>query len=273
MGMMTKIAGALALAIAFAGTASAHDRTARSTPVPKVGSHHKQALKKGDQAFLGNDRLFLWRVHWVNHSEMQSGEMAKAKGSIEGLEEFGDMLIEDHARAELQLVELANEKDLQLQLTREEYRPVRDRLARQMTMQMDLAHEEGAEFDEQFLTHMVDEHVAAIDLLRSYRPRTKDADIRAYIDEILPVLQRHHRTAAELLDDVRNARQNVKGTDDEIDIDDIDEVEPRAPETQPGEEPQMDEPEEGTDRQEDLQQQATDRTRPPPHLEERYPPD
>ena len=81
---MKPTTAALSLGLALvAGAAGAHDRSSRTTPVPNkdLPSLHQSSVT-GDQAFLENDKLFLWRVHWINHSEIQAGEIAKRKAPV-----------------------------------------------------------------------------------------------------------------------------------------------------------------------------------------------
>jgi putative membrane protein len=232
------------------------------TAVPTMGSPHKQVATEGEQAFQTSDKLFLWRVHWINHQERQAGDLAKSRGKVEGVADYGTRLANDHSQNEKKLLALAKKKDIELTLKRDEYQKVRDVLAAQMTMQMDLVHEDTDTFDQEFLTHMADGHLAAIDLLRSYRGKTKDADVRAFIDETLPVLQDHHEVATTLLERARNERQDVKGKDEKK----------GAPSTQPREVPRTDKPEEGVDRQEGIEEDIERRTEPAPHEEQRVPP-
>lgn len=212
---MRPIAAAFSLATLLLATPGlAHDRPTKATavPAPNLPSHH--ATTTGEDAFLENDKLFLWRVHWINHAEIQAGELAKANGKAEELVTFGKSLIADHRKAENAVGLLAKKKNLTLELTHDEYQRVRDDLSEQMTLQMDLAHERGAGFDREFLDHMASGHRDAVAFLNAYREKTQDPDIRAFIDETLPVIKEHQRTANVLLDRKNGDRQDVKGFDD-----------------------------------------------------------
>lgn len=201
-------------ALGFATAADAHDRSSRSTASPTLGKEQAAAAPEDDKVFLTSDKLFLWRLHWINHSEIQGGELARAKAGTEGVRRYGEMLMTDHRRAEEKLMELAEAKNIDLELTRDEYRKVRDRLSKQMTGMMDMAHEDVGEFERQFVTHMRTDHANAIRLVKEYRRKTKDKEIRSHIDELLPVLQRHEEEAKTLLDQV-GERRDVRGVDED----------------------------------------------------------
>ena len=213
---MKRITGSIALAsmlaagLAFAGG----DRTKGSAENPQAHEMERQAGKDVNRAWMKNDKMFLWRVHWINHSEIQSGELAAGNAQNEEVAAYGETLMQDHQQAETRLMELAESKGIDLQLTKAEYRTVRDKLGKHMITVMDLAHEEGSDFDRMFLTHMVKDHRNAIQLANAYRSETKDEEVRAYIDEILPVLQRHEKTASQLLDQIGQERRPVRGTDE-----------------------------------------------------------
>lgn len=208
--------GMIALAaFALAPVANAHERSSRSTASPSLGksADHKAALAEDDAYFLTSDKLFLWRLHWINHAEIQSGELAHAKARTEGVQRYGAMLMRDHREAEEKLLALADDKEIVLELTKAEYQNVRDRLAQQMTGMMDMAHEDIGEFERQFLTHMRADHANAIRLVKQYRQKTKDKEIRAHLDELLPVLQKHEDEARKLLGELGGERRDVRGVD------------------------------------------------------------
>lgn len=251
---MRPLAAAIALALVASLPAYAHDRSGRSTPVVPLAP----ATDEGENPYLESDKLFLWRLHWINHMEIQSGEMAKTRGSAD-VAALASTLAQDHRRLENSLLQLASRKRLELELTSEEYRRVREPLARQMTAAMDLAHEKGDAFDGAYLTRTADEHLAAIHLMRTYWGRTNDDDIRAFIDRTLPTLQRHHRIAEELLAKTREERQFVRGTEAAAKRKGTigTSASSKTTEVRP-----FDKPEEGPDKQEDLKRKIEERFEP-----------
>ena len=248
------LAALLLAAVAGADERMEHSERAARTPMPV-----DRTGEPGKSAFLETDKLFLWRVHWINHNEVQAGELAKTRGQLDGVSSFGRTLAEDHRKVENQLLTLAKKKNLAMELSNHEYQRVRDELSRQMTIQMDLAHANGAAFDREFLNHMAQGHKEAIDLLKSFREKTHDEEIRFFIDETLPVFQEHQRTANKLLDKLGNERQDVKGLDDGDVEEKLKGVKGGTPKTRK----QKDLPEEGSDQQEDLETDIEQRIEPP----------
>lgn len=272
---MKPFIGTLALVLAlFAGAiaAEAHDRSKHATTAMPP---HAQTADEGEQPYLANDKLFLWRLHWINHSEIQAGGMARSQGHGEGVADFGEQLVLDHRRMESELTALAQKKNIELQLTSDEYRALREPLSRQMTEAMDLVHEKGAEFDRQFLTHMADGHLAAIDLMRTYRAKTTDPDIRAFIDKGLSSLQEHHRVAESLLLANRGDRQDVRGVDEPVvdaGVTGDDKQDKKKKKVKGGSSSSKskkvkhhDEPESGTEKQEEVEQEIEERFEPQDH--------
>lgn len=255
---MRPTTAALSLAsFLLAAVASANDRM-EHTAVPDMPSRMASDAA-GKDAFLETDKLFLWRVHWINHNEVQAGELARTRGQLDGVSAFGRTLVEDHRKAENQLATLAKRKNIALELSNAEYQRVRGELSRQMTMQMDLVHETGPRFDRQFLEHMAQGHKEAIELLKSYRAKTHDEEIRFFIDETLPVIEEHQRIANKLLDKLSGERQDVKGLDDG----DVEEKLKGVKGGTPKSRKQKDQPEDGTEEQEDIETDIERRIEPP----------
>lgn len=170
------------------------------------------AVAESEQPFMKSDKLALWRLHWINHMEIESGTLAQARATSEDVREYGRRLTEEHRRAENRLIELAKAKGFRLHLTEAEYRPVRDQLAKHVAHALDLTHAESG-FEKEFLAHMVEDHVAAISLVKAYRERTKDREIRAHLDELLPSLEKHLEEAKSLQSQAGQERRYIRGTE------------------------------------------------------------
>ena len=118
-----------------------------------------------------------------------------------------------------------------------------------------------AEFDRRFLAQTADAHLAAIDLMRTYRGKTNDDDIRAFIDENLPAVQEHHRVAEALLASASADRQNVRGTEP---VDKAKKKKSKKGKSGSTVEEKRgdDEPEDGTDKQEQVEEDIGDKLEP-----------
>ena len=107
------------------------------------------------------------------------------------------MVDQDHAAASIQVEKLAQTKGVTLS------NPPKDRMAQNAMKALHeihgrLAKLHGQEFDKAFAKAMFDDHRNDMDHLDSWRDAVGDKDVRALIDQMLPVLQRHLSAAQQL---------------------------------------------------------------------------
>lgn len=119
--------------------------------------------------------------------EVKLGQLAKSKGMAEAIKSFGTMMVDDHSKANEELKNLAQKKNIQLSdsLSGEK----RERYA-------EFVRKNAMDFDKDFINLMVDDHKKVIDAFEKEAKDGKDADIKAWASEKLPTLK-HHLDMAE----------------------------------------------------------------------------
>jgi putative membrane protein len=126
------------------------------------------------------------KLHAANAMEISAGKLAKKRGTTAAIRQFGQQLIEDHTRADKQVVALA--KALNVNLAK----PAGDRAID------NLANLHGRDFDSNFSQMMVTDHDDAIQFVRSSLERVDNADVSALLKQLLPTLESHRTTAVGL---------------------------------------------------------------------------
>lgn len=121
--------------------------------------------------------------------EVQLGKIALENAADQGVKDFGQMMVDDHSKANTELQNLAKEKNITLPPTPGE---------KNMEYIKDLNDKTGNEFDKAYIDRMVSDHKEDIRLFEMAAERAEDADIKAFADKTLPVL-RKHLAAAETL--------------------------------------------------------------------------
>ena len=137
------------------------------------------------------DPLFQSRLlnslHEANLMEIAAGRMAITRGSTATVRQFGAELVKDHSTADGELVALA----AKLNVVMPSASAPQDGLD-------ELGTFTGRAFDRAFVKMMLDDHDKALALVRGAQPSVKNGQLSAYLEKLLPVLEKHRSTANTL---------------------------------------------------------------------------
>ncbi|MBA9075656.1 MULTISPECIES: DUF4142 domain-containing protein [Rufibacter] len=120
--------------------------------------------------------------------EIQTGQMAQVKGETSDVETLGAMLVRDHTLSSNKIMDMADERDIQLQMTMP---------APKQQIMTRLNGLDGLPFDKDFAAVQVQAHQEAIALYEQADKEIKDAEVQAFIDETLPKLRTHLQHARD----------------------------------------------------------------------------
>src|SRR5262249_51270099 len=124
-----------------------------------------------------------------NQQEMEMGMLAQANGGSKAVKDYGRVLEKDHQKADRQLLDMAREQHLQLQMP-----PAAENKEVDQLKQI-----RGDEFDKQFLTMMVEGHTKKIDELQKDLTEVNNPQLKSMIQQMLPALKHHRDEAQKLL--------------------------------------------------------------------------
>ena len=125
---------------------------------------------------------FMVKVADVGMAEVEMGKLAQEKGRNQRVKHFGEMMVQDHSKANDELKSLAGKKNVTLPAdVSEDHKKHKD----------DLSKKSGKDFDKSYMDMMVDGHQKTIDAFEKTSSNTKDADVKAWVDKILPTLRVH----------------------------------------------------------------------------------
>lgn len=122
-----------------------------------------------------------------NLAEVQVGQLAQEKGSIQGVRDFGAMLVKDH--------QLANEKAAEVAQHLSIAPPDKPGL-KQKAVYDKLSHLSGARFDREFTKSMVKDHQE--DIAKYQKESQLTGAAADYAKQTLPKLHDHLKMAEEL---------------------------------------------------------------------------
>jgi len=122
-----------------------------------------------------------------NLAEVQIGQLAQQKGSIQGVRDFGAMLAKDHQMANEQATEVAQHMSIKA--------PDKPGL-KQQELYDRLSRLSGVQFDREFTKSMVKDHQE--DIAKYQKESLLTGAAADYAKQTLPTLHKHLKTAEEL---------------------------------------------------------------------------
>ncbi len=110
------------------------------------------------------------------------GRLAVERGSSEAVKQFGQRMIDDHTRANQQLMQAASGVGVA---------PPADLDAKHRAMVQKMARLSGAAFDRAYSKQMVKDHEKTVALFQREANRGMQPDLKAFASQTLPALQEH----------------------------------------------------------------------------------
>lgn len=163
------------------GSSDSHDPAEHADSVNEAMAENAQQTGT-TTAVAEEDSRFAVEAANGGMAEVMLGETAQNKGTDPKVKEFGQMMVTDHTKANEELKALAAGKNITL--------PTGLNEETQKTVD-DISSKSGKDFDKAYLAQMVKDHEKTVSLFEDGQKNVKDADIRAFIDKTLPVLQSH----------------------------------------------------------------------------------
>lgn len=167
-GTGTSASGAPSAPSAQGGTGT------RNTPKAKLDRHDRKFVEDA-----ASDGMF----------EVQMGQLAAGKATDPKVKEYAQMLVQQHTQANNELTQLANAKGWELPAA------PKHSLRREIDK---LGKKSGADFDRDYVRNEVKDHEKDIKKFQHESKDAKDADLKAWVDKNIPVLQQHLAAGEQL---------------------------------------------------------------------------
>ena len=150
---------------------------------------HAQAAKLDDPTIVA---IFDAANTW----DIETGTLAKKKGTTKEIRDFGAMLVHDHTTVRAQSRALA--KKLHVTPTApKDFAMAKDHAAAMKS----LRRQSGKSFDRAFLTHEVAYHKAVIDAMNAtLMPALKNQEVKDLVTKVAPAFKAHEDAAQNMLD-------------------------------------------------------------------------
>ena len=141
------------------------------------------------QKVNAGDEQFMKEAATGGLAEAELGRLAARKAKNAQVRAFGNRMVRDHSKANLQLKALARRKHVVLPTMPAE---------EQKTEKANLSKLSGADFDREYMRLMVEDHDKDVSAFQQKSGDAGDADLKAWVTKTLPTLQEHQRMAHEI---------------------------------------------------------------------------
>ncbi len=139
------------------------------------------------------DTNFVMQAGQTGMLEVQLGRLAVQRGSSSAVKQYGQQMIDEHTRANQELMQLAMQKGVELpKQMSDQNKALSDRLSRLS----------GTSFDAAYKQAMIDSHNQAIALFQAQSQQGQDPQLKAWATQKLPNLQAHLQMVNQMLADV-----------------------------------------------------------------------
>jgi putative membrane protein len=169
-------------------------------------SSARSSTATSSTATSSNDSKFLQDAIRGNAAEVQMGELAKQRAESKAVRDYGQMLIDDHSKANEKATKIAAQSNITA---------AAEPSAKQQQEHAAMAKLSGTEFDTTFMSHMVQGHQQA---LAEYTAQAQSGDsskVTDYAKDTLPTLKEHLSKAqsieSKLSDRSSSSRDNGGG--------------------------------------------------------------
>jgi putative membrane protein len=133
-----------------------------------------------------SDETFLKKAAAGGMAEVQFGELAQKNASSSAVKQFGERMVTDHTKMGDEVKSLAGSKGVTLPSQME---------AKEKAEYDRLSKKTGAEFDRDYMSMMVKDHMQDIQEFQNEANSGQDPDVKALAAKALPTLREHLRMA------------------------------------------------------------------------------
>lgn len=155
---------------------------APESKAPLQAEGPKPPSDKGDKVVTGGDLSFMNEAAPGGNAEVELGRMAENQGMSKEVKAFGRKMVEDHSKANQELMQLAQQKNVMLSP---------DLMPKHKEAMEKLARLKGAEFDKEYVKAMVEDHIKDVTAFEATANNGVDADVKDFAAKTLPTLRMH----------------------------------------------------------------------------------
>ncbi|HEY0544394.1 MAG TPA: DUF4142 domain-containing protein [Pyrinomonadaceae bacterium] len=142
----------------------------------------KGGMAKSSSAMNGMDRKFVMEAAMGGMMEVELGRLAAEKGMSDEVKQFGQKMVDDHSKANQDLMQVASAKGITLPTGLD---------AKHKAMRDKFASMSGAAFDKAYKQEMLKDHRKDVAEFQKESMKATDADVKSFATRTLPTLKEH----------------------------------------------------------------------------------
>lgn len=155
----------------------------------RSGNRNTGGAQGSQVAMSSQDRNFVMDAAMGGMMEVELGRLAVQNGASDAVKQFGQRMVDDHSKANQELMSLASSKGMTLPAALD------DKHQKEVTK---LSGMTGAEFDRAYAKLMMNDHQKDVKEFEKQSTRSGDPDLKAFAAKTLPTLQEHLQMARTL---------------------------------------------------------------------------
>lgn len=128
------------------------------------------------------DQAFVKKAAMGGKMEVDMGKMAQQNGVNDRVKNFGNMMVNDHSKANDELMQLVKSKNFNM--TDSSSKKDQDHM-------MSMQKMKGKDFDKHYMSMMLDDHQKDVNEFEKASKTLKDPDLKNWATKTLPVLKTH----------------------------------------------------------------------------------
>jgi putative membrane protein len=176
------------LSLALSGCVSLA-AAAQSSTSADTNSGSTGGGQSGSSQVSSSDKIFVMKAAESGMAEVELGKLAAEKGSSSEVKTFGQRMVDDHSKANDQLMQIASSKSIDIPT---------DLNAKDKAIEVRLSKMTGTQFDRAYMANMVNDHQQDVAEFRRESKVGKDFDVKGFAWQTLPTLQDHLNQARSL---------------------------------------------------------------------------
>jgi putative membrane protein len=199
--LVLAMCGLIAFTLGTAAAGGTQNTNSNSSGGMNSNSGHD--MNHGSGAMTG-DAKFVMMAAMGGMAEVEMGRLAAQKGASDEVRQFGQRMVDDHTKANEQLMQVASSKGMTPPATLD---------AKHQAEMQRLSAMSGAQFDKEYVKMMVKDHKKDVSEFQKEASRGADPDIKSFAATTLPTLQEHLQMIQRINDKVAMRKSgNLKST-------------------------------------------------------------
>lgn len=146
-------------------------------------------VQSAQDTLSADDKSFMKEAAGGGIMEVKLGEMALGHASSDDVKSFGRQMVNDHSKANQELMQLAEKKGVTLS---------QDMDSKHKDKMDKLSKLHGAEFDREYMSFMVEDHQKDVEKFKKEASNGQDSELKAFASKTTPVLQTHLKMATDI---------------------------------------------------------------------------